>query len=228
MVTLITVLRSGGRYDATWVARLARGVRRHAPAFGRILCLTDLPLDVEGVERVALRHDWPAWWAKMEAFRPGLVEGTALLCDLDTVLTGPAPALAEPGLAAMEDYFHEGRVSSALLRWQGDDLAPLYDAFAAEPARWMEPGSCGPVPNAVHGDQVVVDHLLRRQGRAPDFLQRRYPALLDFYDPRRDAHGPVVIFIGEAKPDTARGSVRAAWLGGDGDAGSPEEVGASA
>ncbi len=42
----------------------------------------------------------------MEAFRPGLTEGpTLLLCDLDTVLTGPADALATPGLAAMEDYF---------------------------------------------------------------------------------------------------------------------------
>lgn len=211
MATLITVLKSGGRYDATWVARLACGVRRHAPAFGRILCLTDRPLAVDGVERVALRHDWPAWWAKMEAFRPGLAEGPTLLCDLDTVFTGPADALAEPGLAAMEDYFHKGRVSSALLRWQGDDLAPLYAAFAAEPERWMAPGSCGPVPNAVHGDQVVIDHLLRGRGLRPDVLQHRYPGLLDFYDPRRDAHGPVVIFIGEAKPDTARGAVHAAW-----------------
>ncbi len=103
MPTLITVLRSGGRYDATWVERLARGVRRHAPAFTRFLCLTDLPMDIDGVERVCLRHDWPAWWAKMEAFRPGLSDGTMLLCDLDTVLTGPADALAEPGLTAMED-----------------------------------------------------------------------------------------------------------------------------
>ncbi|WP_298954797.1 hypothetical protein [uncultured Methylobacterium sp.] len=213
MATLITVLRSGGRYDAAWVARLAGGVRRHAPAFGRILCLTDLPLDVEGVERVALRHDWPGWWAKMEAFRPGLADGTALLCDLDTVLTGPAAALAEPGLAAMEDYFHEGRISSALLRWHGDELASLYAAFAAEPGRWMNPGACGPVPNAVHGDQVVIDHLLARGDRRPVFLQRRYPGLLDFYDPRRAAHGPVVIFIGDAKPDTAGGPVHEAWLG---------------
>ncbi|MGX7703221.1 hypothetical protein [Methylobacterium sp. Gmos1] len=211
MATLITVLRSGGRYDASWVARLAHGVRRHAPAFGRILCLTDLPLAVAGVERVPLRHDWPAWWAKMEAFRPGLADGTVLLCDLDTVLTGPADALAEPGLAAMEDYFHKGRVSSALLRWHGDALAPLYAAFAAEPGRWMEPGSCGPVPNAVHGDQVVIDHLLARREQRPAFFQHRYPDLLDFYDPRRDAHGPVVIFIGEAKPDKARGRVHAAW-----------------
>ena len=113
----------------------------------------------------------------------------------------------------MEDYFHKDRLSSALLRWQTDDLASLYETFAAEPARWMAPGSCGPVPNAVHGDQVVIDHLLRRSGRRPDFIQRVHPDLLDFYDPRRDAHGPVVIFIGESKPDTATGSVHAAWTG---------------
>jgi hypothetical protein len=141
MSTLITVLKSGGRYNAVWVERLARGVRRHAPAFERILCLTDLPLAVAGVERVPLRHDWPAWWAKMEAFRPGLTEGTTLLCDLDTVFTGPAGALAEPGLAAMEDYFHKGRLSSALLRWPGDELAGLYERFAGEPERWMTAGS---------------------------------------------------------------------------------------
>lgn len=211
MTTLITVLKSGGRYDATWVERLALGVHRHAPAFDRFLCLTDLPLTVAGVERVPLRHDWPAWWAKMEAFRPGLTEGTTLLCDLDTVLTGPADALAEPGFAAMEDYFHRGRLSSALLRWEGDDLVDLYATFTADSTRWMAAGSCGPIPNAVHGDQVVIDHLLRRDGRYPDFIQRIHPGLLDFYDPRREAHGPVVIFIGASKPDTSTGPVHEAW-----------------
>ena len=213
MTTLVTVLKGGGRYDAVWVERLARGVRRHAPAFDRLLCLTDLALDVPGVERVALRHGWPAWWSKMEAFRPGLTHGPTLLCDLDTVFTGPADALAEPGLAAMEDYFHKDRLSSALLRWDGDELAFLHAAFAAEPERWMAAGSCGPVPNGVHGDQVVIDHLMRRAGRRPAFLQRLHPNLLDFYDPRRAEHGPVVIFIGDSKPDTATGPVHAAWTG---------------
>ena len=213
MATLVTVLRSGGRYEPVWVERLARGVRRFAPAFERIVCLTDGPLAVPGVERAALRHDWPSWWSKMEAFRPGIASGTVLLCDLDTVFAGPADALAEPGFAAMEDYFHAGRLSSALLRWDGDGLAHLYDTFAADPARWMTPGACGPVPNAVHGDQVVIDHLLGGRGLAPDFLQRRYPGLLDFYDPARTACGPVVIFIGPSKPDTATGPAHAAWIG---------------
>ncbi|GJD35387.1 hypothetical protein [Methylobacterium aerolatum] len=213
MATLVTVLKAGGRYDARWVARLAGGVRRHAPAFGRVICLTDADLAVPGVEAVPLRHGWPTWWSKMEALRPGLAQGPILLCDLDTVFTGPADALAEPGLAAMEDYFHKGHLSSALLRWDGDDLAGVYAAFAADPGRWMAPGSCGAVPNAVHGDQVFIDHWLQKEGRRPAFLQRLYPGLLDFYDPRRADHGPVVIFIGESKPDTASGPVQAAWEG---------------
>ncbi|WP_062015288.1 hypothetical protein [Aureimonas sp. AU4] len=212
-LTLLAVLRSGGRYDARWMERLAHGARAHIPGLRRVVCLTDLDMAVEGVERVALSHDWPRWWAKFEAFRPGLARGTTLLCDLDTVFAGDASPLAEPGLAAMEDHFLKGRVSSALLRWRGDELAFLYERFAADPERWMEPGSCGPVPNSVHGDQVVIDHLLRERDLRPDFLQARYPALLDFYDPAKRDPGPVVIFIGDSKPDNAVGPVARLWAG---------------
>ncbi len=131
---------------------------------------------------------------------PRLVEGTALLCDLDTVFSGDASALSEPGLCAMEDHFHKTRLSSALLRWEGDQLGFVHDAFRADPERWMKPGSCGPVPNAVHGDQVVIDHLLRQRGIKPDFFQHRHPGLLDFYDPDNPRPGPVLVFIGDAKP----------------------------
>ncbi|WP_062202677.1 hypothetical protein [Aureimonas sp. AU12] len=213
MATLVTVLRSGGRYDGIWVERLVEGFRRHAPAFDRFVCLTDLALDLPGVECIALRHDWPAWWSKMEAFRPGLFTGTVLLCDLDTVIAGDASALAQPGLAAMEDHFHKHRLSSALLRWDGDELAFLYDAFAAEPERWMTPGACGQVPNAVHGDQVVIDHLLRKADRRPAFFQSASPGLLEFYDPARSHYDGVVIFIGDAKPDLAGEPIASLWAG---------------
>ena len=211
MATLLTVLKSGGRYDATWVARLAAGARRFAPAFDHVLCLTDVDLDLAGVETIALRHGWNGWWSKMEAFRPDVCAGTVLLCDLDTVFAGDASALTEPGLTAMEDYFHKGRVSSAMMRWQGSDLTFIYEAFAADPKRWMRPGSCGPVPNAVHGDQVVIDYLFQRAGFRPTFFQNRHPGLLDFYDPSRTVYGPVIVFIGDAKPDTAVRAVQALW-----------------
>jgi len=212
-VTLICVLRAGARYDEVWVERLARGARRSVPNLARVLCLADRAIAVEGVETVRLRHDWPAWWSKFEAFRPGLVQGRAVLCDLDTVFSGDASALGAPGFCAMEDHFHKGRLSSALVRWEGDELRALYERFAAEPERWMAPGSCGAVPNAVHGDQVVIDFLLREEGRLPRFFQTVHPGLLDFYDPAKADPGPVVIFIGDAKPDRAGEPIRSLWLG---------------
>lgn len=211
--TLVTVLKGGGRYDARWVERLSRGARAFAPAFTRLICLTDLDLAVPGVETVPLRQGWPGWWSKMEAFRPGLATGTIVLLDLDTVFAGDASALAAPGLAAMEDHFHEGRLSTAILRWEGDQLGFVHEAFAADPGRFMQAGSCGPVPNAVHGDQVVVDHLMRERGLRPGFVQALHPGLLDFYDPAKRAYGPVVVFIGDAKPDGAAEPIRSLWAG---------------
>lgn len=75
----------------------------------------------------------------------------------------------------------------------------------------MRPGSRGPVPNAVHGDKIVIDHLLHRTGFQPDFFQNRHPGLVDFYDPARTIYGPVIVFIGDAKPDNAASSVQALW-----------------
>lgn len=214
MTTFLTVLRSGGRYDAAWVERLHRGARSHVRGLSRFACLTDLAFDLPGVETVPLRHDWPRWWAKMEAFRPGLTGGRTVLCDLDTVLLADASSLAEgEGVLALEDFFHAGRASTALMAFDADSLALLYERFAADPARWMAPGSCGPVPNAVHGDQVVVDHMLREAGTPVGFVQRERPGLIEFYNRARTPAGPVVVFIGEAKPDTAPEPMPSLWRG---------------
>lgn len=199
MPTFLCVLKSGGRYTPQWVAALHTAVRRHGPAFDRFVALSDAAFAIDGVERVALRHDWPHWWSKFEAFRPEVGGGTTVMCDLDTIITGDIAPLARPGLATMEDHFHAGRISSALMRWQGDELADLYETFAADPERWMQRGSCGDVPNGVHGDQVVIDHLMREAGLRPGFLQRLHPGLVAPFDPEREL-APVTFFIGETKP----------------------------
>lgn len=212
MATLITVLRSGGRYNSRWVERLGRGARRYVSDIDRVVCLTDCSEQIDGVEVTPLRHDWPKWWSKFEAFRPDICDDVNILCDLDTLLLDRADALtAGLDTIAMEDYFLKGRVSTALMRWRGTELSFLYDQFKEQAARWMLPGSCGDVPNSVHGDQVVVDHLLRRCSRLPKFFQVEHPSLLDFYDPQKKNAGPVLIFIGDAKPDTATCSVKEIW-----------------
>jgi hypothetical protein len=214
MATLITVLRSGGRYKPIWVERLARGAKRCVAGLDRVVCLTDCDQHIEGVETAALRHDWPIWWSKFEAFRPDVCDDINILCDLDTLFLGTANALLQDaGSTVMEDYFLKGRVSTALMRWPGAELAFLYDEFKRQPEEWMKPGSCGHVPNSVHGDQVVVDYLLRRRGEVPPFFQREYPGLLDFYGSDKNNTGPILIFIGDAKPDNALGDVQEAWLG---------------
>ena len=201
MPTFVCVLRSGGRYTPAWAAALHAAVRHHAPVFDRFVVVSDLDMEIDGVERVPLRHGWPGWWSKFEAFRSDVAGGDlAVMCDLDTVVSGPIAPLATHGLATMEDWLLPSRSSTALMRWHGNELADLYAAFAADPEGWMRPGSCGAVPNAVHGDQVVVDHLLSRSGRRPAWLQQEHPGLIDAYDPARGVRAPLTIFIGDAKP----------------------------
>ena len=215
MLTVLCVLRTGGRYGPVWAERLSAGLRRHVPGVGRCLCLTDHDGPIAGCEVVPLRHGWPGWWSKMEAFRVDLGDGPRLLCDLDTVFVGDAPALAEAtDLAVLEDQTFAGRVSSALVRWDGSALGFIHDRFAADPARWMDRASCADAPNRIHGDQVVVDRFLRDAGLRPAFLQRRHPGLVQIrWSESQPVEAPVQVFVHRCKPDGIGGPVAAAWRG---------------
>src|SRR5262245_61940013 len=82
MLTIACVLKSGGIYDATWVARLRDGVARHLPLTHRFVCLSDVEVPCE---RIPLEHDWPGWWAKVELFK---LKAPVLFFDLDTAIVG--------------------------------------------------------------------------------------------------------------------------------------------
>lgn len=216
MTTAICVLRSGGRYAPVWAERLAAGLRAHVPGVERVLCLTDHGGPVAGCEAVPLRHGWPGWWSKMEAFRPGLVGdgtgGPALLLDLDTVLMGDASALLGEDLAVLEDQTFVGRVSSAVMRFDAREMGFVHDRFAADPERWMDRASCSDAPNRVHGDQVVIDRFLRDEGIAPRFLQRDHPGLIQIrWSEDQPVEAPVQVFVHRCKPDGIGGPVADAW-----------------
>lgn len=213
VTTAICVLRSGGRYAPVWAERLAAGLRRHVGGIDRVLCLTDHAGPIAGCETVRLRHGWPGWWAKMEAFRAGLVEGPALLIDLDTVLVGDARALvAGTDLMVLEDQTFAGRASSAIVRFGQGDLGFVYDRFAAGPSFWMTAASCPDAPNRIHGDQVVLDRMLRDAGVEPAFVQRRHPDLVQIrWSADQPIEAPVQVFVHRCKPDTIDGPVAEAW-----------------
>ena len=102
---IVTVLRSGGDFNAKHVQALQRQVRQYAP-WADFVCLSDV--DIADVETLPLVHDWPKWWAKMELFDPRL-HGDFLFMDLDTVIVGPLDdLLAVRELTLLRDFYRDG------------------------------------------------------------------------------------------------------------------------
>lgn len=119
MITVACVLRTGGRYDAEWVARLQRGVERHLSLPHRFVCLSDVPVPCE---RIPLETDWPGWWSKIEMFRFGLLTGPTLYFDLDTVIVGCLDAIAaHPHQFTMaHEFYRPELLCSTAMAWTGD------------------------------------------------------------------------------------------------------------
>lgn len=105
LLRIALVLRSGGEYTAAHVRVLAKQIAAQAP-FHEIVCLSDV--DVPGVERIPLKHEWRGWWAKMELYRPD-IEGDLLFFDLDTIVRGPIDELLDVGrLTLLRDFYRDG------------------------------------------------------------------------------------------------------------------------
>jgi hypothetical protein len=136
-LTVLCVLRSGGIYNAEWVARLKRGVERNLTIPHQFVCLSDVDVPCE---RIPLMHDWPGWWSKLELFRPTLVWGPTVYLDLDTAITGNIDFLAKiPYDFAMLRNFHRGNMFGSGMMWF-KERAPhgVYTKFKANPAGWIK------------------------------------------------------------------------------------------
>jgi hypothetical protein len=142
MLTIACVLKSGGIYEATWVARLRDGVARHLPVEHRFVCLSDVDVPCE---RIPLVHGWPGWWSKIELFK---LQGPVLYFDLDTAIVGDlgdmAHAASAHEIVALRDFYRLGDgIGSGVLAWR-DDVAAIYRRFAMHPeAHMLRLGSRG-------------------------------------------------------------------------------------
>ena len=124
--TTLCVLRSGGDFAPAHVQWLAAQV----PG---LVCLSDQ--DVPGVPTVALRTNWPGWWAKMEAFDAALVPGDVLLIDLDTVVL-QLPQTPED-TTVLDDFYRPEMMGSGFMFLRAADRRLCWDAFMREPERHM-------------------------------------------------------------------------------------------
>ena len=203
-LTVISVLRSGGAYDAGWVGKLKRGFERHLSVPHRFVCLSDCEVPCE---RIALVHDWQGWWAKLELFRPDVVRGPTLFCDLDNVLVGNVDRLAHfPHEFAMcRNLWDVSKASSTLMWFANEAPSKVYETFLGSPQEIMREYGKGGYGGVSIGDQGFIW----------DVMDRKVPFLTD------DAQGvirsyrrhclvgipqgcSVVAFGGEQKPNNQR------------------------
>jgi len=188
MITIATVLRSGGEYGPGHVEALRRMCAQHAPAH-RFVCLTDMP-DGVGQGAVALHRDWPGWWAKIELF---WLRGPVLYFDLDTVIVrdiGPLiDAAADRKFVILRDFYRGQRnpraMQSAMMYWSGDQ-SRLADGFELQPRFY------------IGGDPEYLEQHL---GVTPDYWQDIAPGQIgSFKASPRTAEERVIIFHGRPRP----------------------------
>ena len=154
MINVVCLLRQGGKvgYDASWVAKLQRGVQRNLTIPHRFVCFSDCDVPCK---RIDLLPGDSGFWSKMQLFRPGVLTGPTLFLDLDTVICS--------NLDEMVQRLHDQKFvmwveadknihSSALMYWQGDHryLWNLYQSYPL--SHWQALYSRPPL----YGDQAII------------------------------------------------------------------------
>lgn len=166
LLTVACVLKTGRRfvdkerYTLDHVDKLHRSVRENLTFPHRFVCLSDVEIPVPGVDRVALRQDWPGWWSKIELFRPGLFTGSVLFFDLDTLIVGNIDELVrwQPGMTMVADFGNRSMMNSSTMAWTGD-YGFVHDRFAHDPDGLMAEYDRKRGPTI--GDQGFIHKTLR-------------------------------------------------------------------
>jgi len=165
MITVVTVLRSGGEYSQQWVHALRRSIQQFLPG-ATFRVLTDFP----GLDpwAIPLQHGWPGWWSLVEWWRPGLFTGRVLAMGLDTFAVDDLSEIAayDGPLAGISDFYTPKVLASGVMSWTGDEGAHIYETFAKDPRavmqrhRRMDPWMRTLVPDAVRLQDIVPDQIV--------------------------------------------------------------------
>lgn len=137
MITITTVLKTGNKYDSSWVEKLKSNLERHMTEPYVFLPLSDSKQSCPSIDFV---QENEKYWNKIELFRPGIFEGPTLFLDLDSVIVNdPASVLAE--LAGNDFLMFRSRTnkgtpvpvaSSCIMYWERKP-AHLWDIWNSKP-----------------------------------------------------------------------------------------------
>ena len=200
MLTVATVLRSGGDFKPEHVHRLYRQVEEHLTVPYKFVCLTDTKPSAlirrHDVYIEFLEHDWPGWWAKLELFR---IDGPVLYFDLDMTIVGNIDKLAQAVIDLEENQLMVGKgflptccdVQSWCLGWS-----------VGMPALWELAQVHSVVPG---GDQWWLKYCYKKAGLELVYAQDFQPGMYSYkFQLERGKLKPddlsVIIFHGKPRP----------------------------
>lgn len=185
-VIRVVCFKWGDKYGPEYVARLKSMFARHLSLPHMFTCYTERP--VEGVDCLPLPTEYGSWWCKLGAFKPGVVTGPAILCDLDMVFVGSLDWVADYldcDLACIENWgsklhqgpLYEDEISSAFMVWNGNGATDaIWNQFEGERTiKRLHP----------HGDQTFITEVMR--GKLTLIPQER---IASYKRHCRDAGGP--------------------------------------
>ena len=138
MLTVISVLRSGGDFDASWVEKLNNGVSRNLTRPHKFVCISDVEVPCE---RIPIEVDWPGWWPKILLFKPGVITGPTVFFDLDTVITGNIDGLARisADFALLRNFFQPEMIGGGMFWFSGRNVpTQIYTKFAKMPDAYIQ------------------------------------------------------------------------------------------
>lgn len=196
MLTVATVLRSGGVYDSGWVSRLKVQVEEYLPVDHKFVCLSDVDIPCE---RVPLEHNWPGWWSKMELFLH--LDGPVLYFDLDTLILGDLRDIADKcymwgSFWILRDFYRPTGLGSGVMGWSNRSVVEQWGkTFSEDPQHWM--GLC-----QNRGDQNFIERQEHRYTRTwQDVLPGQFVSYkADKCYNVQPPHARVLCFHGKPKP----------------------------
>ena len=180
MLTVICVYWKGKHanrnYSEVWVRRLKKMVEQSLLQSYQFVCLSNV--EISGIQTILLKHNWTAWWSKIELFRLDLPGDRFLYLDLDTLPLYGLDALVDmegsfiaisPNIADSKQRRKRGRtpyLASGVMVWDKEYANIIYDSF--------DEG----VMNTLEGDQDWIGKVLVNNKMKFNLFPERWIKLL--------------------------------------------------
>ena len=134
---MITV-KWGTKYDAEYVNKVYKGLKRYTDREFQFICFTDDRTGLnENIVPMDLLENWTGWWGKATIFAKahGFDTGLNFFIDLDMIISGSCDDLFNfDGRFALlrtdeiqNECLNKGGYNSSIVYWRGSEFCEIYE-----------------------------------------------------------------------------------------------------